>query len=167
MESVAVVVDANEAKEVEAGRSLGAATAEGARFTRNLQMQPGNVCTPAYLAEQAAGIAKTYGFGITVLDLAAIKKEGMGALLAVSQGSAQEPRFIVLEYKGAGDTAPLAIVGKGVTFDSGGICRRLSSAVCFGSQNFDRGCAAFFRRSAGVSTGGPTANSPPLATGGN
>ncbi len=87
-------------------------------------MEPGNVCTPSYLAEGAVQLGKTYGFAVTVLDLAAIKKEGMGALLAVAQGSQQEPRFIVLEYTGAGgegDAAPLALLGKGVTFDSGGI----------------------------------------------
>jgi leucyl aminopeptidase len=122
VESVALVVDAKEQKDAEAGRQLGAAIAAGARLTRMLQMQPGNVCTPSYLADQAGQLGKTHGFTVTVLDLAAIKKEGMGALLGVSQGSQQEPRFMVLEYQGAAPTvAPLVLVGKGVTFDSGGI----------------------------------------------
>jgi len=121
VEAVDVIVDAKEAKEAEAGRRTGAATAAGARYTRHLQMLPGNVCTPTYLADQAAALAKQHGFAVTVLNLAAIKKEGMGALLAVAQGSEQEPRFIALEYKGGGDGAPVVLVGKGVTFDSGGI----------------------------------------------
>ena len=120
LESVTVVVDAGEASDAEAGRTVGDAIATGHRLTRGLQMQPGNVCTPSYLADQAGKLAKTYGFVLTVLDLAQIRKEGMGALLAVAQGSAQEPRFIALEYKG-GQGAPVVLVGKGVTFDSGGI----------------------------------------------
>ena len=120
LEAVAVVVDARDASDAEAGRTVGDAIAAGHRLTRGLQMQPGNVCTPTYLAEQAGKLAKTYGFALTVLDLAQIKKEGMGALLAVAQGSVQEPRFIALEYKG-GQGAPVVLVGKGVTFDSGGI----------------------------------------------
>ena len=120
LESVAVVVDAGDAADAEAGRKVGDAIAAGHRLTRGLQMQPGNVCTPSYLADQAGKLAKAHGFAVTVFDLAQIKKEGMGALLAVSQGSAQEPRFIVLEYKG-GQGAPVVLVGKGVTFDSGGI----------------------------------------------
>ena len=123
LEAVSVVVDAAEASDAEAGRSVGDAIAAGHRLTRGLQMQPGNVCTPSYLADQAGKLAKTYGFALTVLDRAQLKKEGMGALLAVAQGSAEEPRFIVLEYKGGPQSgqAPVVIVGKGVTFDSGGI----------------------------------------------
>ncbi len=121
VEAVELIVDAQDAKDAEAGRQLGAAVAAGARLARKLQMEPGNVCTPRYLADRAVQLGKTYGFNVSVLDLAAIKKEGMGALLAVAQGSEQEPRFIALEYTGAGDAAPLALLGKGVTFDSGGI----------------------------------------------
>jgi len=78
------------------------------------------VCTPSYVARTAEEIAGRYGFGITVLDKAAIVREGMGALMAVAQGSAEEPRFIALEYQGA-EGAPVVLVGKGVTFDTGGI----------------------------------------------
>src|SRR5947207_14522953 len=83
-------------------------------------MQPGNVCTPSYLAEEARKLATADGFKATILDKAQIKKEGMGALLAVAQGSGEEPRFIVLEYAG-GSGAPVALIRKGVTFDSAGI----------------------------------------------
>ncbi|HYK83115.1 MAG TPA: leucyl aminopeptidase [Gemmatimonadales bacterium] len=121
VEAVAIVCDAAEAKTVAAGQRLGDAIAAGHRLTRYLQMQPGNVCTPSYLAERAQQLAAQYGFAVTVLDRAALAREGMGALLAVAQGTQQEPRFIVLEYRGAGDAAPVALVGKGVTFDYGGI----------------------------------------------
>jgi leucyl aminopeptidase len=72
------------------------------------------------VARTAEEIARRHGFAVTVLDKAAIVREGMGALMAVAQGSAEEPRFIALEYKGA-DGAPVVLVGKGVTFDTGGI----------------------------------------------
>jgi leucyl aminopeptidase len=121
VDALQIVVDKGEATDAEAGRKIGDAVAAGHALTRYLQMQPGNVCTPSYLAERAKELAKQHGFRVTTLDRAAIKAEGMGALLAVAQGSAEEPRFIVLEYKGAGDQAPVVLVGKGVTFDSGGI----------------------------------------------
>jgi leucyl aminopeptidase len=121
VESVTIVVAAAERAEADAGRATGDAIAAGHRLARTLQMQPGNVCTPDYLAQQARALAERHGFSLTVLDRSALNKEGMGALLAVAQGSAEEPRFIVLEHRGAGDAAPVALVGKGVTFDSGGI----------------------------------------------
>ena len=121
VDGLAIVVDAKEAKDVATGRRVGDAIAAGQRLTRYLQMLPGNVCTPAYLADRAKQLADEYGFTLTVFDRAQLQREGMGALLAVAQGSAQEPRFIVLEYRGAGEAAPVALVGKGVTFDSGGI----------------------------------------------
>ncbi len=103
-----------------AGVARGSAIAQGQVFTRGLQVLPGNSCTPAFLADTATDLAQRHGFDITVLDKAAIIKEGMLALMAVAQGSAVEPRFITLEYKGA-PGAPVVLVGKGVTFDSGGI----------------------------------------------
>ena len=129
VEAVAIVCDAGDAKEVAAGQRIGDAVAAGHRLARFLQVQPGNVCTPAYLADQAKALADKYGFALTVLDRAQIEREGMRTLLAVAQGSVQEPRFIVLEYRGAGDAPPLALVGKGVTFDSGGISIKPSQSM--------------------------------------
>jgi leucyl aminopeptidase len=119
--TIEIVVDPAQAQEAETGRRVGDAVAAGHEIARYLQMLPGNVCTPTYLADRAKKLATAHGFTITVLDRAAITKEGMGALLAVAQGSEEEPRFIVLEYKNGGSNAPVALVGKGVTFDSGGI----------------------------------------------
>src|SRR5579884_2858152 len=111
----------DEAREVEAGVRIGNAVAAGHGLARFLQIQPGNVCTPSFLADQARRLGEIHGVAVTVLDRAGLRAEGMGALLAVAQGSAEEPRFIVLQYTGAGDAAPVALVGKGVTFDAGGI----------------------------------------------
>jgi leucyl aminopeptidase len=106
--------------EFAAGREIGECIAQGHVYARGLQVLPPNVCTPAFLGERAAELGEKYGFAVTVLDRKAIEKEGMGALLAVGQGSANDPRFIVLEYAGA-EGPPVVLVGKGVTFDTGGI----------------------------------------------
>jgi leucyl aminopeptidase len=106
----------------ERGLTHGAAVAAAMNVQRDLANLPANVCTPTYLAEEARALAKRHGLSIKVLDEAAIRREKMGCLLAVSQGSHQAPRFIVLEYQGTKkEQAPLVLVGKGVTFDSGGI----------------------------------------------
>jgi leucyl aminopeptidase len=102
------------------GHRVGAAIGAGQTVTRGLQVLPGNVCTPSYLGRTAEDLARRYGFEVLVLDRAAIEREKMGALLCVAQGSAEEPRFIALEYKGAAGP-PVVLVGKGVTFDTGGI----------------------------------------------
>lgn len=114
------ILSPTETSEVSAGHAIGAAIAAGHVYARGLQVLPPNVCTPTFLGDRARELAAAHGFDVTVLNRAAIEKEGMGALLAVGQGSAQEPRFIVLEYKGA-EGAPVVLVGKGVTFDTGGI----------------------------------------------
>jgi leucyl aminopeptidase len=103
-------------------------------------MQPGNVCTPTYLADRARELAERHGLEITVLDRAAMRAEKMGALLAVAQGSVEEPRFIVLEYRGGGDAPPVALVGKGVTFDSGGIS--IKPAASMEEMKYDMSGAA-------------------------
>jgi leucyl aminopeptidase len=102
------------------GHRRGEAIGAGQAFARGLQVLPGNVATPTYIANIARELAQHHGFDVTVLDRAAITREKMGALLCVAQGSAEEPRFIVLQYKGS-DEPPVVLIGKGVTFDSGGI----------------------------------------------
>jgi leucyl aminopeptidase len=110
----------SDAEAMRLGHKIGSAIAAGHILCRELQVLPGNHCPPKRVAEAAKEIAARHGHGITVLDKAAIVKEGMGALLAISQGSAEEPRFIAIEYKGA-EGAAVVLVGKGVTFDTGGI----------------------------------------------
>jgi leucyl aminopeptidase len=108
------------AAELTQGHRIGEAVGRGQAFARGLQVLPGNVATPTFIANAARELAQRYGFSITVLDKAAISREKMGALLSVAQGSAEEPRFITLEYQGS-DAKPVVLVGKGVTFDTGGI----------------------------------------------
>jgi leucyl aminopeptidase len=116
----AVILAPADAGDFIAGHTVGSAIAAGQSLTRGLQVLPGNLCPPRHLGDVAAEIGRRHGITVTVYDLAAIKGEGMGGLLAVSQGSAEEPRFIVMEYDGA-EGPPVVLVGKGVTFDSGGI----------------------------------------------
>ncbi|HUF70408.1 MAG TPA: leucyl aminopeptidase [Longimicrobiales bacterium] len=107
---------------VRASAEAGGIVGRAANFARDLAIRPGNVATPSYLAEAATTLADRFGMNLTVLDRQAIQTEGMHALLAVAAGSEEEPRFIVLEYHGGPtDQAPLVLIGKGVTFDSGGI----------------------------------------------
>jgi leucyl aminopeptidase len=107
---------------VRRGVAYGGVLGRAANVARGLAIRPGNIVTPSYLADFAGEIAQRYGMKLSVFDRAAMEREGMKALLAVAQGSEEEPRFIVIEYHGAGDDrAPLVIIGKGVTFDSGGI----------------------------------------------
>ncbi|MGH7556041.1 MAG: leucyl aminopeptidase [Longimicrobiales bacterium] len=123
IESVTLIA-ADEEQEAEFRRAAahGEVTARSANLARLLAARPGNVATPTHLAEVAQGIASEFGMGITVLDREAMKQEGMKSLLAVAQGTHEEPRFIVLEHMaGAKDEQPLVLIGKGVTFDSGGI----------------------------------------------
>lgn len=99
-----------------------AAIGEGHSLARRLGMLPGNVCTPDYLADTARDIAKRLGMTVTTLDRAAMQREKMGSFLAVAQGTAQDPKLIMLEHRrGPKDGAPIVLVGKGLCFDSGGI----------------------------------------------
>ena len=110
---------------VHRGLAHGAAIADACKVHRDLANLPGNVCTPRYLAQQTQALAKRHrSLRVRVLDEPAIRREKMGCLLAVAQGSAQPPRFIVMEHAGSGApraAAPIVLVGKGVTFDTGGI----------------------------------------------
>jgi leucyl aminopeptidase len=121
-EVVLVARSAAEKRDFEEAAGPAEIIARAANFARDLQTRPGNEITPTFLANTAQKIAKEHGLKITVLEREQMKKEGMGALLAVAQGSEEEPRFIALEYMaGPKKQAPLVLIGKGVTFDSGGI----------------------------------------------
>jgi len=99
------------------------AVAAGVRLTRELGNLPPNICNPAYLADQARQLAERSGGSITleVLEREHMQELGMGSLLAVARGSVNAPKLIVMNYQGAGDAAPMILVGKGITFDTGGI----------------------------------------------
>jgi leucyl aminopeptidase len=117
LEEVTVLGDAGLAEAVEASRIA----AEAENFARELQDLPSNVVTPSYLAGRAKAIAEEHeNVTCEVMSREQIREKGMGGLVAVSQGTAEEPQLIVLRYQGGGDET-LGLVGKGVTFDSGGI----------------------------------------------
>ncbi len=108
----------------------GQAIAEGIQFCRTLADLPANICTPTYLAEQAAAMAQVHEkMTIKIMGPDDMRNMGMGALLAVAQGSQQEPRLIEMHYCGGGDTPPIVLVGKGITFDSGGLSLKPANAM--------------------------------------
>lgn len=110
---------------------LGEALAAGMNLTRDLGNLPPNLCTPTYLAQVATQLAGTHHrFHLEVLERAEIEALKMGAFLAVTKGSHEPPKFIVLKYLGAAEAArPIVLVGKGITFDSGGISIKPAEAM--------------------------------------
>jgi leucyl aminopeptidase len=124
-----------------AGFAAAKAAANGIEFARELGNLPPNVATPTRLGEEAKKLAKAHRLQCEVLGPAQIARLGMGSFLAVAQGSEQQPRFIILTYRGAGSgDAPLVLVGKGITFDSGGISIKPSQDM--DEMKFDMGGAA-------------------------
>ncbi len=105
-----------------AGLANGLAIAEGHGLARTLGMMPGNLCTPDFLAQTAREIGERHGLTVTVQGRVEMEQLGMGSFLCVAQGTTQDPKLITLEYfGGATGAAPVALVGKGLCFDSGGI----------------------------------------------
>jgi leucyl aminopeptidase len=112
----------NDIAEGTAAIERAAAIAEGVAFAKDLGNLPSNICTPTYLAEQAVEMGRNDGVRVEVLEQKAVEKLGMGAFLAVARGSREPLKFIVMEYRGGKREAPpVALVGKGITFDTGGI----------------------------------------------
>jgi leucyl aminopeptidase len=133
--------DPRVAAEVRAGLASGAAMGEGVSLARECGNRPANHCTPTFLAEEARRVGKAGGIKVEVLEREDAAKLGMGAFLAVAQGSAQPPKFIVMRWQGAGrKVPPVVLVGKGVTFDTGGIS--LKPAAEMDEMKFDMGGAA-------------------------
>jgi len=112
----------NELAQAEEALTQGLAIAKGMALTKTLGNLPPNICHPTYLAEQAQALAKEFNLDCDILDRAEMEQLGMHSLLSVARGSHQPPKLIVLHYKGgkAGEK-PVVLVGKGVTFDTGGI----------------------------------------------
>ncbi|MEQ1657101.1 MAG: leucyl aminopeptidase, partial [Nitrospira sp.] len=113
----------SELKAMAEGVRRGVATAEAAVLVRDLCNHPSNVMTPSRIASEAKAIAKEESLTLKILERKDIEKLGMGALLGVAQGSHEPPKFIILEYKGSKkkDERPVVLVGKTITFDTGGI----------------------------------------------
>ncbi len=130
-----------DAKAVQAGLARGSAIAAGVALAREWANRPANHCTPTDLANQAKKLGKDHGLKVEVLDRKACEKLGMGSFLAVAQGSDEPLRFIVARYDGAAKTqAPVVLVGKGITFDTGGISLKPGGEM--DEMKFDMGGAA-------------------------
>jgi len=139
---VVAVVAAKAAPAVKKGFSQGAALTRGAGLMRNLANLPPNVCTPTYLGKTAESLAREHkSLKVKVLGLPEIKREKMGCFLAVTQGSEEPPRFIVIEHRHPKSKgAPVVLVGKGITFDTGGIS--LKDPPLMDEMKFDMSGAA-------------------------
>lgn len=112
------------------GSHKGRVLAEAANLARDMVNEPANYMTPSDMAEAASRLAEAYGLEISVLESEQMEELGMGALLGVSQGSQQPPKMIVLNYRGSNTAEPdIALIGKGVTFDSGGISIKPSEGM--------------------------------------
>ncbi len=125
LERVVVVVEGADVKASKLGAERGRIIGESVNFTRDLANEPGGYLTPTDMANRARDIAKEFGLEIDVLDQARMEQEGMGSLLSVARGSDEPPQLIILKYTPAkpkaGSEGLLTFVGKGITFDSGGI----------------------------------------------
>jgi leucyl aminopeptidase len=141
LRSVGLVCSKAESAAVIAGLKRGQAIAAGSTLARECANRPANHCTPTFLAEQARKLGKEYGLKVSVLERKDCEKLGMGSFLAVAQGSEQPPKFIVAQWQGgAKNEAPVVLVGKGITFDTGGIS--LKPAPEMDEMKYDMGGAA-------------------------
>lgn len=123
-------VAASEVTAAETGLADGQALAAGVSLAKDLGNLPPNVCTPSYLAEQALALGKTHQFKVEVLERDALEKLGMGSFLGVAQGSEEPPKFIIMQHlKGKKEQKPVVLVGKGITFDTGGISLKPGSEM--------------------------------------
>jgi leucyl aminopeptidase len=130
LKRLALSADRAAARRAAGGLAHGLAIAGGMELAKDLGNLPPNVCTPSYLAEQARELAKRYRMKVTVLERADMERLGMRTLLSVAQGSVQPPKFITLEHRGGpAKTKPVALVGKGITFDTGGISLKPSGEM--------------------------------------
>jgi leucyl aminopeptidase len=141
LQGVALVCAKADATKLTEGLRRGEAIAEGVKLARELANRPANHCTPTHLADEAKALGKAQGLKVEVLDRRQLERLGMGSFLAVAQGSEQPPKFIVMHYNGgAKGQAPVVLVGKGITFDTGGIS--IKPAAGMDEMKFDMGGAA-------------------------
>jgi leucyl aminopeptidase len=127
---IAVAADAKQEKAVAAGLAAGSAVGDGQSLAKTLGNLPANVCTPTYLADTAKKIGKQFKMNVDVLDRKQCEALKMGSFLAVARGSDEPPKFIVIKHMGgAKNAAPVVLVGKGITFDTGGISLKPGEAM--------------------------------------
>jgi leucyl aminopeptidase len=129
LETFWLVADEEQLEEVREGAELGEKVAAASVLARDLANEPSNVATPEYLAQQARETAEKYGMEFDILHRAGIEAEGLTGLATVGRSASNEPRFITLEHRKGGESAPVVLVGKAVTFDSGGISIKPSAGM--------------------------------------
>lgn len=130
VDKVGFQVSGSQAGAVKTALAQATAIADGMNLTKDLGNLPPNICTPTYLADTAKELAAKYRFSIEVLDRKQMEALKMGSLLAVAKGSDEPPKFIVLKHMGGkAKEAPIVLVGKGITFDSGGISLKPGGAM--------------------------------------
>ncbi len=124
-----VVAEAKARAPARQGAEVGRVTALAQNYARELSVRPGNIVNPKYLADEARRLGEELGMRVKVMAPAAMKRDGMEAILAVAAGSDEEPRFIAIESGADSDGRPVVLVGKGVTFDSGGLSLKSSQSM--------------------------------------
>ena len=130
VKKLAFAVDASHAAAAKAALAQGVALANGMDLAKNLGNLPPNICTPTYLATTAKKLAKEFKLGVEVLDRKQLEALKMGSFLSVTNGSIEPPKFIVLKHMGGkAKAAPVVLVGKGITFDTGGISLKPGSGM--------------------------------------
>ena len=135
LQSIQFLVADDQLDAADRAAAIGAAIGAGSALARDLGNMPGNICTPTYLAEQAIALGKEFKLDTEILEESDMEKLGMGALLSVSRGSRQPAKLIVMKYSGGGKAAPIVLVGKGLTFDAGGIS--IKPAASMDEMKFD------------------------------
>ncbi|MBI4320800.1 MAG: leucyl aminopeptidase [Chloroflexi bacterium] len=129
-EMVMVEPDVRHIAGLEKGARRGEIAANSTNLARDLSNGPPNIITPSYVADKASSLAQELGFACEVLELEDLRRKGMGAILAVGEGSAHPPCLVIMRHQGApGSAKILAAVGKGITFDSGGLCIKPADAM--------------------------------------
>jgi leucyl aminopeptidase len=129
LDAITLVAGPSDAPEIQSGIELGRVVGESAEVARDLVNLPPNELTPSTFAERAVGLGRDAGLGVEILDETAIGDLGMGALLGVAAGSRQPPRVIILRYGDPEADLKLALVGKGITFDSGGLSLKTAQGM--------------------------------------
>lgn len=141
VENAVIFTSGENAAAVQAGAATGQKIAAGVTFARDLVNSPGYAMTPARLGEEAQSLGARVGLNVTVLDKDQLTDQGFGGVLAVGKGSANDPRFIIMEHGAADSSRPtICLVGKGLTFDSGGLS--LKPAEAMDTMKSDMGGAA-------------------------
>ncbi len=142
--------DARNVAALRRGSQVGSSIAEATNWARDLSNEPGSVHTPAWMAQQARAMGRAQGIKVSVLAESQLERENMGGILAVGRGSANPPRLVIMEYgaperkRGRGRRRPtIALVGKGITFDTGGISIKPAGSMADMKHDMSGGAAVF------------------------